>query len=85
MLKYLRLGNNWKQSEWPDQVNVYHYITPNVTRKYVPEPVQCHNCINYVVDPNPIDPNWPMMCALTGMDMVGPYSFCSWGERKGDR
>lgn len=46
------------------------------------EIVRCRDCIYYVQDPDPIDPGWPMMCERTGDDMVEPYGFCSWGERR---
>ncbi len=46
------------------------------------EIVRCRDCINYAKDPNPIDPGWPMMCELTGMDMVSPNCFCCWAERR---
>lgn len=46
------------------------------------EIVRCRDCIYYVQDPDPIDPGWPMMCERTGDDMVEPYGFCAWGERK---
>ena len=44
--------------------------------------VRCRDCIYYKPDPEPIDPGWPMMCERTGDDMVEPYGFCAWGERK---
>ena len=44
--------------------------------------VRCRDCIYYAQDPDPIDPGWPMMCERTGDDMVEPYGFCAWGERK---
>lgn len=46
------------------------------------EVVRCRDCIYYAQDSDPIDPGWPMMCERTGDDMVEPYGFCSWGERK---
>lgn len=46
--------------------------------------VRCRDCKHYVEDPNPIDPGWPMMCADSGRDMIEPYGFCAWGERKED-
>lgn len=46
------------------------------------EIVRCRDCIYYAQDPDPIDPGWPMMCERTGDDMVEPYGFCAWGERK---
>lgn len=44
--------------------------------------VRCRDCIYYKQDPDPIDPGWPMMCERTGDDMVEPYGFCAWAERK---
>ena len=44
--------------------------------------VRCRDCVYYKLDPNPIDPGWPMWCEGSGRDMVSPNSFCSWGERK---
>ena len=46
--------------------------------------VLCRDCIYYELDPDPIDPGWPMMCERTGQDMVEPYGYCAWGERKVD-
>jgi hypothetical protein len=46
------------------------------------EIVRCSDCIYYKPDPDPIDPGWPMMCERTGDDMVEPYGFCAWGDRK---
>ena len=46
------------------------------------EIVRCRDCIYYKQDPDPIDPGWPMMCERTGDDMVEPYGFCAWAERK---
>ena len=46
------------------------------------EIVRCRDCIYYTEDPEPIDPGWPMMCERTGADMVEPYGFCAWPERK---
>ena len=46
------------------------------------EIVRCRDCIYYVQDLDPVDPGWPMMCERTGDDMVEPYGFCAWGERK---
>lgn len=46
------------------------------------EIVRCRDCIYYTKDPDPIDPGWPMMCERTGDDMVEPYGFCAWGERR---
>ena len=46
------------------------------------EIVRCRDCIYYKQDPDPIDPGWPMMCERTGDDMVEPYGFCAWGERR---
>ena len=48
------------------------------------EVVQCRDCIYYELDQDPIDPGWPMMCERTGQDMVEPYGYCAWGERKED-
>ena len=45
------------------------------------EVVRCKDCFYYEKDPDPIDPGWPMMCALTGMSMIEPFGFCAWGER----
>ncbi len=44
--------------------------------------VRCRDCIYYELDPDPIDPGWPMMCERTGADMVEPYGYCAWAERK---
>lgn len=44
--------------------------------------VRCRDCKHYVPDHDPIDPGWPMMCDDSGRDMVEPYGFCAWGERK---
>ena len=44
--------------------------------------VRCRDCEYYVRDADPIDPGWPMVCELTGKDMVEPYGCCAWGERK---
>lgn len=44
--------------------------------------VRCRDCIYYVEDYDPIDPGWPMMCERTGDDMIPPYCFCAWGQRK---
>ncbi len=49
---------------------------------YREEITRCRDCIYYAKDPNPIDPGWPMMCELTGMDMVSPNCFCCWAERR---
>jgi len=46
------------------------------------EIVRCRDCIYYKLDPDPIDPGWPMMCERTGDDMIEPDGFCSWGERR---
>jgi len=46
------------------------------------EIVRCRDCIYYKQDPDPIDPGWPMMCERTGDDMVEPYGYCAWGERR---
>lgn len=46
--------------------------------------VRCRDCRYYVEDPQPIDPGWPMMCNESGRDMVPPYGFCAWAERKVD-
>lgn len=46
------------------------------------ELVRCRDCIYYVKDQDPIDPGWPMMCERTGDDMIEPYGFCAWGERR---
>lgn len=46
------------------------------------EIVRCRDCIYYKPDPEPIDPGWPMMCERTGDDMVEPYGFCAWAERR---
>ena len=46
--------------------------------------MRCRDCIYYELDPDPIDPGWPMMCERTGQDMVEPYGFCAWGVRKDD-
>lgn len=51
---------------------------------YREEVIRCRDCDYYQHDPDPIDPGWPMMCELTGMDMVMPNDFCCWGERRGD-
>jgi len=56
-------------------LNVYGY-------KLTGEIVRCRDCIYYKQDPDPIDPGWPMMCERTGDDMVEPYGYCAWGERK---
>ena len=44
--------------------------------------VRCRECFYYEKDPEPIDEGWPMMCGLTGMDMLPPNGFCAWGERR---
>ena len=44
--------------------------------------VRCCDCMYYKLDSEPIDPGWPMMCELTGADMVEPDGFCAWGERR---
>ena len=46
------------------------------------EVVRCKDCRHYVVDENPIDPGWPMMCERIGEDMLHPDCFCCWGHRK---
>ena len=43
--------------------------------------IPCRDCRFYVIDPDPIDPGWPMMCEWTGLDMVRPSNFCAWGEK----
>ena len=43
-------------------------------------PIPCYKCEHYVVDPDPIDPGWPMMCDETGRDMVEPYGTCIWAD-----
>lgn len=55
---------------------------PTVYRKE--EIVRCRDCEHYVKDPNPIDPGWPMMCEDSGRDMVEPWGFCAWSERKSE-
>lgn len=42
----------------------------------------CRDCIYYKPDPDPIDPGWPMYCEDCGRDMLPPYGFCAWGEKK---
>lgn len=44
--------------------------------------VWCRDCVFYKQDPDPTDPGWPMMCELTGMDMVRPDCYCAWGVRR---
>lgn len=46
------------------------------------EIVRCRDCIYYTKDPYPINPDRPMMCERTGDNMVEPYGFCAWGERR---
>ena len=46
------------------------------------EIVRCRDCKYYIEDTDPIDPGWPMMCADSGRDMLEPYGFCAWGERR---
>lgn len=46
------------------------------------EIVRCRDCKHYEKDPDPIDPGWPMMCADSGRDMLEPYGYCAWGERR---
>lgn len=46
------------------------------------EIVRCRDCVHYEVDPQPIDPGWPMMCADSGRDMLEPDGFCAWAERR---
>lgn len=47
----------------------------------VGEIVRCRHCRFYAIDPEPIDPGWPMMCERTGDDMVDPDCYCAWGEK----
>lgn len=46
------------------------------------EVVRCRDCVHYVVDPEPIDPGWPMMCDESGRDMLEPDGFCAWACRR---
>ena len=46
------------------------------------EIARCGDCIYYKLDPDPIDPGWPMMCECTGADMLEPCGFCAWAVRK---
>lgn len=46
------------------------------------EIVRCRDCKWYVKDPDPVDPGWPMMCDLTGQQMVSASCYCSWGDRR---
>lgn len=46
------------------------------------EIVRCRDCRYFVKDIDPVDHGWPMMCDLTGYQMIGGNCFCSWGERK---
>ena len=36
----------------------------------------CAQCGHYAKDPDPIDPGWPMMCPIIGLDMLEPYATC---------
>lgn len=45
------------------------------------EIVRCRDRKWYVQDHNPVDHGWPMMCDLTGRQMVSASCYCSWGVR----
>lgn len=44
--------------------------------------VRCRDCKWFMIDPDPVDPGWPMMCGLTGNQMVSRVGFCAWGTRE---
>lgn len=44
--------------------------------------VRCKDCEHYELDPDPIDPGWPMRCADCGRDMLEPDGYCAWGKRR---
>ena len=46
--------------------------------------IHCRDCRYYIEDKTPIDPDWPMMCYETGRDMLEPWGWCAWAERRED-
>lgn len=46
------------------------------------EVVRCRDCKWFMIDPDPVDPGWPMMCELMGNQMVSSVGFCAWGEKR---
>lgn len=63
-------------SGFPPRIKETHFAVT------LPEIVRCRDCKYYIEDTDPIDPGWPMMCADSGRDMLEPYGFCAWGERR---
>ena len=73
MIASKMLGGNWKLDEWPDVLNVYHQVTPNVTRAYV-APVRCRECTE-------TDGSDSRFCSVVE-NVVEPDDYCAWGERR---
>ena len=48
------------------------------------EIVRCRDCKFCKLDPEPVDPGWPLWCEDSGRDMLNPDGFCAWGSRKED-
>ena len=69
------LPEHWKLDEWPNELIVYHQLTPNVVRRYV-DPVRCGECTE-------IDGSDSRFCSVVE-NVVEPDDYCSWGERRVD-
>ena len=48
------------------------------------EKIHCRDCRYYIEDKMPIDPDWPMRCYETGRDILEPWGWCAWAERRED-
>lgn len=35
-IDYKQLAEHWKLDEWPDEIIVYHQLTPNIKHSYMP-------------------------------------------------